>query len=245
MTESLYDEECFLRENIEKIKYNIAVAARKAGKSPEDITLVAATKTVKSEIINLAIKNGIDNIGENRVQELLSKFEAIDKSNLKVHFIGHLQKNKVKDVVGKVDLIHSVDSFELAEKISKISEQKNLSTSILLQVNIGNDMHKFGVDESTVEELIFKVGKLPAIKLCGLMTILPLCENKQKAFQYFNKMRNLFVDMKSKNMDNTSMEFLSMGMSSDYITAIECGANIVRVGSALFGARQYKFFMGG
>lgn len=233
-----YDELRVLRENIEKVKYNIAVAAKKSGRAPEEITLVAATKTVSSDKINLALENGITEIGENRVQELLSKFDDINKDKAKIHFIGHLQKNKVKDIVGKVSLIHSVDSFELAEKISALSEQKNLVTNILLQVNIGSDVHKFGVDEGAVEEQILKIGKLSAVKLCGLMTILPLCENRQKAFRYFDKMRNLFVDMQRKNMDNTSMELLSMGMSSDYITAIECGANVVRIGSALFGERH-------
>lgn len=233
-----YDELCALRENIEKVKYNIAVAAKKSGRASEEITLVAATKTVSSEKINLALENGMTDIGENRVQELLSKFDDINKDNARIHFIGHLQKNKVKDIVDKVKLIHSVDSFELAEKISALSEQKNLVTNILLQVNIGSDVHKFGVEEGAVEELIFKIGKLSAVKLCGLMTILPLCENRQKAFRYFDKMRNLFVDMQRKNMDNTSMELLSMGMSADYITAIECGANVVRIGSALFGARH-------
>lgn len=233
-----YDELCVLRENIEQVKHNIAVAAKKSGRSQEDITLVAATKTISSDRINLALENGITDIGENRVQELLSKFDDINKDNAKIHFIGHLQKNKVKDIVGKVSLIHSVDSFELAEKISKISAQNSLVTNILLQVNIGSDVHKFGVEEGAVEELILKIGKLSAVKLCGLMTILPLCENRQKAFRYFDKMRNLFVDMQRKNMDNTSMELLSMGMSSDYITAIECGANVVRIGSALFGERH-------
>ncbi len=233
-----YDELSALRENIEKVKYNIAVAAKKSDRAPEDITLVAATKTVSSEKINLALENGITDIGENRVQELLSKFDNINKDNAKIHFIGHLQKNKVKDIVGKMNLIHSVDSFDLAEKISKISAQKSFVTNILLQVNIGSDVHKFGIDEDAVEELIFKIGKLSAVKLCGLMTILPLCENRQKAFRYFDKMRNLFVDMQRKNIDNTSMELLSMGMSSDYITAIECGANVVRIGSALFGERH-------
>lgn len=233
-----YDELCALREKIEKVKHNIAVAAKKSGRSQEDITLVAATKTISSDRINLALENGITDIGENRVQELLSKFDDINKDNAKIHFIGHLQKNKVKDIVGKVSLIHSVDSFELAEKISKISAQNSLVTNILLQVNIGSDVHKFGVEEGAVEELILKIGKLSAVKLCGLMTILPLCENRQKAFRYFDKMRNLFVDMQRKNMDNTSMELLSMGMSSDYITAIECGANVVRIGSALFGERH-------
>ncbi len=227
-----------MRENIEKVKHNIAVAAKKSGRAPEEITLVAATKTVSSGKVNLALENGITDIGENRVQELLSKFDDVNKDRARLHFIGHLQKNKVKDIVGKVSLIHSVDSFDLAEKISKISAQKSLVTNILLQVNIGGDVHKFGVEEGAVEELILKIGKLSAVKLCGLMTILPLCENRQKAFRYFDKMRNLFIDMQRKNMDNTSMELLSMGMSSDYITAIECGANVVRIGSALFGERH-------
>lgn len=237
MMGNLYDRECILKENIQKVKFNIEKAAASCKRNLNDITLVAATKTVSADVINIAVQNGINNIGENRVQELVSKFDHINKCKVGLHFIGHLQKNKVKDIVGKVNLIQSVDSFELAQKISQLSENLNVCSDILVQVNIGKDVNKFGVDSENTQILLHKISLLPNIKVRGLMSILPICEKKTQSYSYFCKMNDLFVDITAKNIDNVNMDFLSMGMSSDYITAIECGANMVRVGSALFGAR--------
>lgn len=236
MIKKLLDKECILKENLEKIKYNITNAAVRAGNSINDITIVAATKTISNDIINMAIKNGITDIGENRVQELLSKFDDI--SNAKVHFIGHLQKNKVKNIVGKVNMIQSVDSFDLAQKISQVSSDYGLCTDILVQVNIGNDKNKFGLKKDETKELIYKLSNLSSIKVRGLMSILPICDSKRAIYNYFNDMRKLFIDISKERIDNISMDFLSMGMSSDYIEAVECGANMVRIGSALFGTRS-------
>lgn len=238
MMEKLSDKECILKENIEKIKYNITNALKPSGRKPEDITLVAATKTVSSDVINIAIKNGINNIGENRVQELITKFADINTTNSKVHFIGHLQKNKVKDIVGKVDLIQSVDSLDLAKKISQLSNKLSMVTNILVEVNIGNDQNKFGIDKDHTAEILYNLSKLNGIKVWGLMSILPICENKKDLYKYFGQMRQLFIDIKRERIDNINMNFLSMGMSSDYIEALECGSNMVRIGSALFGARN-------
>lgn len=237
MMEKLSDKECILKENIEKIKYNITDTLKSSGKKLDDITIVAATKTINSDLINIAIKNGINNIGENRVQELLTKIDDINTKDSKVHFIGHLQKNKVKDIIGKVDLIQSVDSFDLAQKISQLSNRCNILTNILVQVNIGNDENKFGIDKGCTAEFLYKLSKLNGIKILGLMSILPICERKKDLYKYFSQMRQLFIDIKKERIDNINMNFLSMGMSSDYIEALEYGSNMIRIGSALFGER--------
>lgn len=236
MIRSSLDSENILKENLEKIRYNISQAASHSGNSFEDITIVAATKTLSSDIINIAIKNGITDIGENRVQEFLNKVGDIN--NVNTHFIGHLQKNKVKSIIGKVNMIQSVDSLDLAQKISQVSSDYGLCTDILVQVNIGNDKNKFGLKKDDVKQLLYKINSLSSIKVRGLMSILPICDNKKDIYNYFNDMRKLFIDIKNESIDNISMDFLSMGMSSDYVEAVECGANMVRIGSALFGARN-------
>ncbi len=242
MTERLLNNEIALKcaifdENYKDVLVRVEAAAKKSGRSLEDITLLAATKTVPVEVINHAIESGLTYIGENRVQEFLSK-----DSNLKQvhkHFIGHLQTNKVKDIVGKVEMIESVDSLKLAKEISKHSLKKEIVTDILIEVNIGSEESKSGVDPENLEEIVKEIALLPAIKIKGLMAIPPICEENDRIIEYFTKMHNLFVDIKGKNIDNSSIEFLSMGMSHDFEEAITCGANIVRVGSLLFGARNY------
>lgn len=229
-----------VKENYEEIVARIAEAAVKSGRKPEDITFLAATKTVDAETINYAISLGLSFIGENKVQELLSKYEQYDLDNCKLHFIGHLQTNKVRQIVGKVSLIQSVDSFKLANEISKQSIKNGLVTDILVEVNIGREENKSGVMPEELENLLREISCLEGISVKGLMAIPPICENEQKIRGYFKNMRNLFIDISDKKIDNIIMGILSMGMSSDYYEAILEGANLVRIGSSLFGARNYN-----
>lgn len=225
--------------NYKLINERIAEAAQKVGKSREDITFLAATKTVEPEIINHAISLGLDHIGENKVQELLSKYESYNLEKCSLQFIGHLQTNKVRQIVDKVDLIQSVDSVKLANEISKQSLKLNKTTDILVEVNIGREENKSGVYPENLEELLCEISKIDGISVKGLMTIPPVCDNKHKISKYFNNMHNIFIDISSKKLDNISMTILSMGMSADYYEAILEGANMVRIGSSLFGARDY------
>lgn len=225
--------------NYQVICENIAKAAQSVGKTADDITFLAATKTVDAPTINHAISLGLRYIGENRVQELLSKYEDYDLDHASLQFIGHLQTNKVRQIVGKVDLIQSVDSVKLAREISRCSIKQNISTDILLEVNIGREENKSGVLPEALPELLDEIKDIPAIKVRGLMAIPPICENAQDNCKFFDNMRHIFLDIGSKNIDNISMEVLSMGMSDDYAEAIRCGANMIRVGSALFGKRNY------
>ena len=225
--------------NYRRICENIEKAAQSVGKSADDITFLAATKTVDAETINHAISLGLRYIGENRVQELLSKYDSYDLDHASLQFIGHLQTNKVRQIVGKVDLIQSVDSEKLAREISRCSEKLGVTTDILLEVNIGREENKSGVLPEQLEELLEKVKDIPAVKVRGLMAIPPICENAQENCKFFDNMRDIFLDIRTKNIDNISMDILSMGMSDDYQEAIRCGANMIRVGSALFGKRNY------
>lgn len=212
----------------------------KAGKTRNDITFLSATKTVEPEYINYAISLGLSYIGENKVQELLSKYDQYNLENCSLQFIGHLQSNKVRQIVGKVDLIQSIDSMKLAKEVSKCSLKNNITSDILVEVNIGNEENKSGVMPEMLEELVEEISTLPAVNVKGLMTIPPICEKKDEIRRYFEKMNRLFLDISSKKLDNVSMDILSMGMSSDYYEAILEGANMVRIGSALFGNRIYK-----
>ena len=225
--------------NYKLINERIAEAAQKVGKSREDITFLAATKTVESEVINHAISLGLDHIGENKVQELLSKYNSYNLENCSLQFIGHLQTNKVKQIVDKVDLIQSVDSLKLANEIAKQSIKLNKTTDILVEVNIGREENKSGVYPENLEELLCEISEIEGISVKGLMTIPPICDNKHKISKYFNNMHNIFIDISQKKLDNISMTILSMGMSADYYEAILEGANMVRIGSSLFGARDY------
>ncbi len=237
MTERLLSD---IEYNYKTICENIAEAAIKSGRNPGDVTFLAATKTVEAEFINYAISLGLDHIGENRVQELLSKYESYNLADTKLHMIGHLQTNKVRQIVGKVDMIESVDSIRLAKEISDQSAKRELVTDVLVEVNIGAEESKSGVSPDELEELLFQIAPLEGIKVKGLMTIPPICENKQKICGYFENMHNLFIDISGKKIDNISMNVLSMGMSDDYREAILEGATMVRIGSALFGARNYN-----
>lgn len=225
-------------ENYKEISDKIAVAAKKSGRNPEDITLLAATKTVDVDVINHAIRSGIKYIGENRVQEFLSKYE--NYAPVHKHFIGHLQTNKVKDIIDKVELIHSVDSYRLAEEISKQAVKRNITVDVLLEINIGDEQSKSGFGFEEALDAVQKIACFEGIRVKGLMAIPPICENAEQNRPYFAKMKKLFIDIDDKKMDNSSMDILSMGMSDDYETAIEEGANMVRIGTALFGRRNYN-----
>lgn len=227
--------ENWLIDNYKRISENINIAAEKAG---NEVTFLAATKTVPPEIINNAIDLGLRYIGENRVQEFLSKNDKINPVAHR-HFIGHLQTNKVKDIVGKAELIHSVDSVHLAKEISKKSKNLNIVTDILLEVNIGKEESKSGIAEEEVYKKLEEIKKIDGINVKGLMTIPPICSEKAEIRKYFSKMYKLFIEIKNNKLYNSNMVYLSMGMSGDYIEAIEEGANIVRIGTALFGKRNY------
>lgn len=229
-----------IKYNYDFINEKIAEAAMKAGKTRGDITFLSATKTVEPEYINYAISLGLSYIGENKVQELLSKYDQYNLENCSLQFIGHLQSNKVRQIVGKVDLIQSIDSMKLAKEVSKCSLKNNITSDILVEVNIGKEENKSGVMPEMLEELVEEISTLPAVNVKGLMTIPPICEKKDEIRRYFEKMNRLFLDISSKKLDNVSMDILSMGMSSDYYEAILEGANMVRIGSALFGNRIYK-----
>lgn len=229
-----------VKRNFFEIQENILKSAQSIGKSADDIIFLAATKTVSVEVINYSISLGLKYIGENKVQELLSKYENYDLQNCTAHLIGHLQTNKVRQIVGKVDMIQSVDSLKLAEEINRISLQKNLITKILIEINIGGEESKSGTAPETVEELLSQIATLSNVKVEGLMTIPPICDNKSEIYKYFDNMSKLFIDISSKKLDNIDMRYLSMGMSSDYQEAIKSGANMVRIGSSLYGARNYN-----
>ena len=236
MTENCFSE---ITERYQRICENIAAAAQSVGKTAEDITFLAATKTVEPAAINHAISLGLRYIGENRVQELLSKYDAYDLDHASLQFIGHLQTNKLRQIVGKVDLIQSVDSVKLAQEIARCSQKLGITTDILLEVNIGREENKSGVLPEKLPELIDEIRPIGSIRVRGLMAIPPICNNAQENCKFFDNMRHIFLDIKAQNIDNISMDVLSMGMSDDYVEAIRCGANMIRVGSALFGARNY------
>lgn len=240
MTEKLLDKG-FERvdENLKTVRENIAQAAVRSGRNPEDIKLMAVTKTVEPEYINFAISRGIDLIGENKVQEFMSKKEFLNLENCKAHLIGHLQTNKVKKIIGEVDMIQSLDSLHLAQEISDRSAALGIVTDVLIEVNIGGEECKTGLELPKLEELIYAAAQMPGLKVRGLMTVPPFSEDSEQTRRFFANMYKLFIDMRSKKIDNISMDILSMGMSGDYCQAIEEGSTLVRVGSAIFGNRRY------
>jgi len=225
-------------ENYKYILERIQRSAEEAGRGVDEITLLAATKTVDVSVINHAINSGITHIGENRVQELLSKVDMLNESHR--HFIGHLQTNKVKDIIDKVELIQSVDSIKLAKEIEKQAEKRGIEIDVLLEVNIGNEQAKSGFSSEELLDSLYKIVEFKHIHVKGLMAIPPICENAQENRKYFSKMHDMFLDIGSKKIDNSSMDILSMGMSDDFDVAISEGATLVRVGTALFGKRNYN-----
>ncbi len=226
-------------ENYKLIMHNIAESAIKAGRSPADIRLMVVTKTVESAYINHAIELGIDLIGENRVQEFLGKRDELKLDGVEKHLIGHLQTNKVRQIVGNVDMIDSVDSVKVASEIGKQSIKNGIITDVLVEINIGAEESKFGIDPAELLENIHKMSEIDGIGIKGLMAIPPICDNEEKNRKFFMNMYRLFLDIRAKKLDNVSMNILSMGMSDDYTAAVLEGATMVRVGSALFGRRVY------
>ncbi|MCI8564021.1 MAG: YggS family pyridoxal phosphate-dependent enzyme [Lachnospiraceae bacterium] len=226
-----------VQENISKVEKKINAACSRAGRSQEDVTLIAVSKTKPIEMIEEALACGKREFGENKAQELKQKYEALPK-DIKWHFIGHLQTNKVKYVVGRACLIHSVDSYHLAEAIETESAKRDVISHILIEVNVAQEDSKFGIHEEEAMELVCAIAKLPHIKIEGLMTIAPFVENPEQNRKIFRKLYKLSVDIASKNIDNVSMGALSMGMTNDYEVAVEEGATYVRVGTAIFGSRS-------
>ena len=228
-----------ITESVALVKANIAAAAEKAGRRPEDIYLVAASKMNDSGRVREAIAAGIRICGENRVQEMVEKQAQGAYEGAELHFIGHLQKNKVKQVVGLASLIQSADSLELIRLIDKTALSRGIVQDILLEVNIGAEASKSGFSPEELPSALDSIARLDAVRVRGLMTIPPICSSRQEIEPYFVQMKQLFIDICGKKYDNIRMDFLSMGMSADYETAIACGANMVRVGSAIFGKRIY------
>lgn len=228
-----------VEENYKRVLENVKECAVKAGRSEKDVRLMCVTKTVEPVYINKAIELGADLIGENRVQEYLGKRDELNLGGVERHLIGHLQTNKVKQIAGEVDMIESVSSVKLAKEISRISLQKGIVTKCLVEVNVGKEESKSGIYLEELEETLCEIAELPAIKVKGLMTIPPVCETPDEARRYFAMLRQSFIDIRDKKTDNVDMEILSMGMSGDYEAAVAEGSNIVRVGSAIFGARKY------
>lgn len=227
-----------IRENIENVERNIKAACGRSERAPGEVTLIAVSKTKPIPMLKEAYDYGCRDFGENKVQELVDKYEQLPK-DIRWHMIGHLQRNKVKYIVDKVCLIHSVDSFRLAEEISKEAVKKNVVVSILLEVNVADEETKFGISCDEVQSLAEEIAKLPNIMIKGLMTIAPYVENAEENRQYFEKLRQIYVDIKHKNIDNVYMEVLSMGMTGDYEVAVTEGATHVRVGTGIFGERFY------
>lgn len=225
-------------DNYKRIKEDVAQTAIRAGRSADDVRLMCVTKTVEPEYINPVLDLGADLIGENRVQEYCSKLDTLHLDGVEKHIIGHLQTNKVKYIAGRVDMIESVDSLKLAREISKEFKKANSTANVLVEVNIGREESKSGCDIDELEELLYQISELDCIKVKGLMTIPPICDELQ-ARKYFAFMNKKFLELKEKKIDGVEMQTLSMGMSADYEAAILEGSNIVRVGSAIFGARKY------
>ena len=228
-----------IMKNLDNIMLRARVAAEKSGRSLEDIKIIAVTKTVDVERINNVYEYGLRDMGENRVQELLEKYDLLP-SDIKWHIIGHLQTNKVKYIVDKVEMIHSVDSLELAKEIDTRAAKHQRKVDILLQVNVSGEETKFGINPDNVNEYISVLSRMENIALRGLMTIAPYAQDPQDVRPVFRNLYNIYIDIKRKRYDNVSMDYLSMGMSNDFEVAIEEGANVVRIGTSIFGKRDYS-----
>ena len=228
-----------LKDNIAVVRKNIELACERAGRNPEEVTLIAVSKTKPlSDIEEVIATTDTRDFGENKVQEMVDKYEKVS-TPVNWHLIGHLQTNKVKYIVDKACLIHSVDSFNLAKTIEKEAVKRNVTANILIEVNVAEEETKFGVRCEEVLPLIEQIKDLPHVKVKGLMTIAPFVENPEDNRVYFRTLRDLSLDIASKNIDNIDMSVLSMGMTNDYVVAVEEGATLVRVGTGIFGARNY------
>lgn len=228
-----------IKDQLKEIRAHIKEAAQRAARSEDDITLIAVSKTYPVTAIEEAVLEGCTDFGENHVQELMSKIDSV-KENVNWHLIGHLQTNKVKYVVGKTSLIHSMDSLKLAEEIEKQSTKRGIITNVLVEVNVADEATKYGFKLDEVMGVMKILNTMPHIKVKGLMTVAPYVENPEKNRPIFRKLYELSVDIQKQNLDNISTSILSMGMSNDYQIAIEEGATMVRVGTAIFGNRDYS-----
>lgn len=228
-----------LKDNLKAVEEEIEKACERAGRKREEITLIAVSKTKPISMLQEIYDEGIRDFGENKVQELSMKYEELPK-DIRWHMIGHLQRNKVKQVVDKACLIHSVDSYRLAEEINIQAKKKGIVAPILVEVNIAEEESKFGIHKEDAIQLVEEIAELENIRIEGLMTIAPFVEDPEENRQYFRNIRQLSVDIAEKNIDNVSMNVLSMGMTGDYTVAIEEGATMVRVGTGIFGARNYN-----
>lgn len=226
-------------ENLKEVEANIKKACDKVGRKREEVTLIAVSKTKPVSMLSEVYNCGIRNFGENKVQEICEKREQLP-DDIRWHMIGHLQRNKVKYIVSDVTLIHSVDTYRLAEEINIQAKKINRMVPILVEVNIAGEESKFGISAEEAIQLVEEISKLDNLQIRGLMTIAPYVENPEDNRAYFRKIRELSVDIAKKNIDNVSMDILSMGMTGDYMVAIEEGATMVRVGTGIFGARNYN-----
>ena len=224
-------------ENLKTIRERVDAACERAGRRPEEVALIAVSKTKPLSMLQEAYEAGARDFGENKVQEILEKYPEMPE-DARFHMIGHLQTNKVKQVVGKAVLIHSVDSLHLAEKIEQEAAKRDLTADILLEVNVAREESKFGLMLEEVIPLLEEVKNLPHVRVRGLMTIAPNVENPEENRKHFKKLYQVYVDIKSKNIDNGTMSVLSMGMTGDFEVAVEEGATMIRVGTGIFGSRQ-------
>ena len=228
-----------LKENLEKVEENIQAACDRAGRKRDEVTLIAVSKTKPVEMLQEAYDLGVRINGENKAQELASKYEVLPK-DIHWHMIGHMQRNKVKYIIDKVDLIHSVDSLRLAETIENEAAKHNVTVPILIEVNVAQEESKFGLKTEEVLSLVESVAALPHINIKGLMTIAPYVEDPEENRGIFRQLKKLSVDIAAKNINNVNMSVLSMGMTNDYQVAVEEGATMVRVGTGIFGERDYS-----
>lgn len=227
-----------LKDNLKEVEANIAAACEKAGRKREDVTLIAVSKTKPTAMLEEIYAEGIRTFGENKVQELTEKYEKLP-SDINWHMIGHLQRNKVKYIVDKACLIHSVDSYRLAEEINIQAKKHQVTVPVLIEVNVAGEDTKFGVRPKETLQLAEEIASLENVRVQGLMTIAPFVEDPEENRVHFRRLKQLSVDIDSKNIDNVHMKILSMGMTNDYMVAIEEGATMVRVGTGIFGARNY------
>ena len=228
-----------LKDNLEEVERRIREACARSGRNREDVTLVAVSKTKPAEMIREIYDAGQRDFGENKVQEMTAKNEILP-ADIRWHLIGHLQTNKVKYIVGKAHMIHSVDSVRLAQMISREAVKHECEVSILIEVNVAGEESKFGVAPEDAESLVRQIADLPGVKICGLMTIAPNVSNPEENRPVFKRLKELSVDIGDKNINNVTMNVLSMGMTGDYEVAVEEGATIVRVGTGIFGQRSYN-----
>jgi PLP dependent protein len=228
-----------IADNLDEVRRKIDLACERVGRDPKEVTLIAVSKTKPVSMLEEAYAHGCRDFGENWVQEITEKVTVFPE-DIKWHMIGHLQRNKVKYIIDKVFLIHSVDSVRLAEEIEKQAEKHNTDVDVLIEVNMAEEESKFGLKKDEVIQMVKECAKLPHVHIKGLMTIAPYVENPEDNRQYFKAIRELSVDISKENIDNVDMDFLSMGMTGDYEVAVEEGANLVRVGTGIFGERNYN-----